>query len=149
MDKTLNLSLIYGVIGLLLGIILTIIVVNGQMYGTMRMMGMGGAANSMMQIRDSNNRMGMDMSMNDMSNRLQGKTGDDFDKTFIAGMIIHHEGAINMANEAKVDAKHQEIKNLAEVIITAQAREISDMKGWYKAWYGVDVPSYYGTMMGR
>ncbi len=137
-QNTSNQNLLYGVIGLLLGIVLTILVVNNQMYGMMRMMGMGGAASSMMQMHD-NDRTGMNMSMNAMNDELADKTGDDFDKAFITQMVTHHQGAIIMASEAKQKANHQEIKDLANAIITAQQKEIDEMKGWYKNWYGTDL----------
>jgi uncharacterized protein (DUF305 family) len=46
-----------------------------------------------------------------------------------------------MANAAKTSAKHQEIKDLANNIVTAQQKEIDEMKGWYKSWYGADAPT--------
>ena len=50
-------------------------------------------------------------------------------------MIVHHEGAVEMANLALTSAKHQEIKDLAKAIISAQNTEIASMKGWLKTWY--------------
>lgn len=70
-----------------------------------------------------------------MGMHLNGLTGDDFDKEFIREMIVHHEGAIDMANAALKNAKHDEIKNLANAIIISQSKEIVDMKSWYQAWY--------------
>jgi hypothetical protein len=90
---------------------------------------------------DSNgmNHMGMDgdamsMSMDDMSAMLKGKTGDAFDKAFIEGMIPHHQGAIDMAKAAQQSAKHEEIKRMADAIISAQQREIDQMNQWMKDW---------------
>jgi hypothetical protein len=74
------------------------------------------------------------MTMDDMIDDLQGKTGDDFDAAFIEGMIVHHEGAIDMAKQAQVSAKHAEIKAMAEGIITAQQKEIDQMTQWEKDW---------------
>lgn len=74
------------------------------------------------------------MSMDDMMAELEGKTGDDFDKAFIEMMIPHHEGAIEMARAAQRSAKHQEIKDMAEDIISAQQSEIDMMRGWQQAW---------------
>ncbi len=76
----------------------------------------------------------MSMSMNDMDAMLQGKTGDDFDKAFLEGMIPHHQGAINMAKLARQNAKHSEIKQMADAIISAQQLEIDQMNGWMQAW---------------
>ena len=52
--------------------------------------------------------------------------GEDYDRLFIANMIAHHQGAVDMANLALKNAKHQEIKDLATAIVTAQTTEILD-----------------------
>ena len=74
------------------------------------------------------------MSMNDMNKELEGLSGDDYDKAFIEMMIAHHEGAVDMAELIPSRAKHDEIKSLGEAIITAQTKEIADMKQWQKDW---------------
>lgn len=76
----------------------------------------------------------MNMSMNGMSEALEGKTGDAFDEAFIRMMIPHHQGAIDMAVAAKRSAGHQEIKDMADEIIEAQQREIDMMNGWLQSW---------------
>jgi uncharacterized protein (DUF305 family) len=77
----------------------------------------------------------MSAMMANMNAGLQGKTGDAFDQEFIAEMIVHHQGAIDMAKLALTNAKHQEIKDLANAIISAQTKEITQMKQWQKSWY--------------
>ncbi|MDB4978453.1 MAG: uncharacterized protein JWM56_639 [Candidatus Peribacteria bacterium] len=74
------------------------------------------------------------MTMNQMTQVLQGKTGNAFDKAFIDAMIVHHNGAIAMAKLAQRDAGHEEIKRLAGDIIAAQQKEINQMKEWQKEW---------------
>ena len=128
-------SILYGVIGLLAGAIIAgfgaTYAVNNNHQGMMNMMGMHSNTNSQGMMDDS------DMSMSDMTSSLKGKTGDDFDKAFISGMIAHHQGAIDMANLAKQNAKHDEIKNLADDIVAAQTKEITEMKSWQTQWnYG-------------
>jgi uncharacterized protein (DUF305 family) len=73
--------------------------------------------------------------MANMNAGLQGKTGDTFDQEFLAEMIVHHQGAIDMAKLALTNAKHQEIKDLAQAIISAQTKEINEMRQWQKSWY--------------
>lgn len=75
-----------------------------------------------------------DMTMDDMTKELSGKIGDDFDKSFIEMMIVHHQGAIDMATAALQSAKHDEIKRMARDIISAQQSEIDMMKQWEKDW---------------
>lgn len=90
------------------------------------------------------------MSMDDMTADLKGRTGDDFDKAYIADMIAHHEGAVAMAKLSANNAKHDEIKTLSLAIIKAQEKEISDMKQWQMNWgysssdsmSGMDHPSH-------
>jgi len=79
---------------------------------------------------------GMQAEMDSMMAGLAGKTGDDFDKAFLAEMIMHHKGAVDMAEAALQNAKHDEIKQMADAIISAQTNEINQMKSWQEAWYG-------------
>ena len=78
---------------------------------------------------------GMAGMMKGMMMGLEGKTGDEFDKAFLSEMIMHHEGAVEMAQAALANAKHQEIKDLAKNIISAQNKEIADMQKWSTDWY--------------
>lgn len=77
---------------------------------------------------------GMGMSMNGMTMMLNGKTGDDFDAAFLTMMVPHHQGAIDMAEAALTNAKHDEVKNLARDIIKSQQAEIDQMNLWMKNW---------------
>jgi len=77
------------------------------------------------------------MSMSEVTGSLQSKTGDDFDQAFIVNMIEHHQSAVDMAELSASNAKHQEIKDLSNDIISAQNKEISDMRQWQADWgYG-------------
>lgn len=79
----------------------------------------------------------MSDAMSGMTAGLAGKTRDEFDRAFINEMIVHHEGAVAMAEQALRLAKHDEIKQMAQEIIAAQTREINTMRGWLQSWYGV------------
>src|SRR3989344_4810684 len=130
-------SILFGIIGLLLGIVLALLfvrsAVNDNMTGMMRMMGirqnqeMMGAREEMMMDHEG-------LGMQDMVEALKGKTGDEFDETFVELMIEHHQGAIDMAILVGANAKHQEVKDLAEDIIFAQTQEIETMRKWQKDW---------------
>ena len=61
-------------------------------------------------------------------------SNEDYDRLFLANMIAHHQGAVDMANLALKNAKHQEIKVLASAIVSAQTTEIADMISWQKSW---------------
>ena len=75
-----------------------------------------------------------EISMSEMTASLKNKQGDDYDKAFIAHMVDHHEGAIEMAKLSASRAKHDEIKQLSQAIIAAQAKEIAEMKQWQSRW---------------
>lgn len=122
-------SIGFGIAGLVLGVILAGYAANTNNQAMMNTMGMGRAHDMMNGV-----------TMGGMVGALKGESGDDFDKTFIAMMIPHHEGAVEMAELAKKSAKHDEIKKMADDIISAQNREIEQMKGWYKDWYNTQVP---------
>jgi len=64
------------------------------------------------------------------------------DAHFIVMMIPHHQGAIAMSELALTRARRPEIKALAQRIIASQSREITQMRQWYRQWYGSDVPSW-------
>jgi uncharacterized protein (DUF305 family) len=52
----------------------------------------------------------------------------EVDARFAEMMIPHHEGAIAMAEAAKDRGQHDEIRDLADAIISAQQREIQIMR---------------------
>lgn len=112
-------NLVYGLVGILVGIILAVLFVPawGGMMGYRSMMGIG------------NNNM----------------VAGSMDAHFIEQMIPHHEDAITMAGLALQKAQHPEIKQLAQDINRTQGEEIQKMKDWYKAWYGKDVPDLFAS----
>ena len=64
------------------------------------------------------------------------ESADDVDRAFAAAMIPHHEGAIRMAKLARKHGQHQEIRALAEEIISAQEREIEILEPHAGAHHG-------------
>ncbi len=74
--------------------------------------------------------------MNDMIIKKLGQKDADYEGRFIDMMIAHHEGAIKMAEDAQSKATHPEIKRMAQNIIGAQKKDITQMEGWRKQWYG-------------
>lgn len=71
--------------------------------------------------------------MHNMNAALEGKSGAEFDAAFLSEMIVHHQGAIEMAELALENASDPRITALAEAIITAQTAEIADMESWQSA----------------
>ena len=114
--------ILYGVIGLFVGILLTVFIasnaVNTGNRSMMQMMGMGGVR----------------------TGGAQNMMTANIDRHFIEQMIPHHEDAITMAELAQTRSQRPEIKELSKAIIESQSKEIDSMKSWYKTWFGEEVP---------
>lgn len=79
--------------------------------------------------------MTMESMMEDMMANLKGKTGTEFDKAFLSEMIMHHEGAVVMAQAVLTSSQRPELIQLAKNIISAQTTEIKMMEDWQKTWF--------------
>lgn len=56
------------------------------------------------------------------------------DVAFAQMMIIHHEGATDMAGLAQQTSSNGQVRELAERINAAQGPEINQMRGWLEEW---------------
>jgi len=77
--------------------------------------------------------------------KLQSLEGDDFDKAFIDEMVMHHQGAIDMAKLIETNASHNELKQLGRDIISAQSKEIDMMQTWQTDWGYKTMPQSHDT----
>lgn len=66
------------------------------------------------------------MSESDIS-ALEDASGADASRLFLEQMILHHEGAVDMARTALQDASNPEVLELAEQVIDDQTSEIGEM----------------------
>ena len=80
-----------------------------------------------------------------------GPSDAEFDLRFIDGMILHHQGAVDMAESALKNSQQDEVKQLAEAIVAAQQAEIDRMRQWRQAWYPniSEEPVMYDAAMGH
>ena len=120
MENTKNNVLVIGLLTLILGLVI------GYFVGTSRP--------TYQQIPISTSS-GMHGAMGGMMAGLEGKTGDALDLEFLDGMIIHHEGAVEMAQALLKGTKRPELIKLGNDIITAQTGEIQMMRQWRKTWF--------------
>ncbi|MEI6346023.1 MAG: DUF305 domain-containing protein [bacterium] len=83
----------------------------------------------------SDYRKDMHGAMGGMMSGLAGKTGADLEKSFLEEMIVHHEGAVEMAQTLLKGTKRPELVKLGNDIVAAQTGEIEMMQGWLKTWF--------------
>ena len=69
-----------------------------------------------------------DKMMMDMNRPMTGNADQDF----VAGMLPHHSGAVDMARVEIQYGKDPEMLRLAHGIVAAQEKEIAQMKAWQK-----------------
>lgn len=73
-------------------------------------------------------------------------SGDAFDRAWLHQMVMHHAMAVMMAQPVAANAPHEELRALADAIIADQTREIDQMRGWLREWYGVTMPDPIAMM---
>ncbi len=121
-------SIIYGIVGLLVGSVLTVAITSniskGRSAGVKPMMGA-------------------------LGDNQQVTNSSLIDAHFIEQMIPHHEDAITMAKLALERSERDEIRSLSQNIIDGQSREIDEMKSWYKDWFGRELPENASVMSGH
>lgn len=66
------------------------------------------------------------------------------DTEFAQMMIVHHEGAVEMADLAVEQAQSEEVRTLAGNISAAQGPEIEEMTSWLQGWGEETSPAMGG-----
>ena len=74
-----------------------------------------------------------EVAMNKMMNDMAVKPTGDVDVDFVAMMVPHHQGAIDMAKVELQYGKDPMLKMMAQDIVTSQQKEMDEMKTWQKA----------------
>ena len=97
-----------------------------------------GSSSESAQEEESDNMQGMDhgemsgmegmdrasMSSEEAARQMVAPNGEYSDAAFVDSMVAHHEGAVEMAQVALENAEHEEIRTLAQDIVSAQRAEI-------------------------
>jgi uncharacterized protein (DUF305 family) len=73
--------------------------------------------------------------MDEMMLGFRGKSGAQFEEAFLRGMIVHHLGAIEMAEQLLEETERPELLEMANAIIDAQTTEVNMMRGWLETWF--------------
>lgn len=60
---------------------------------------------------------------------LRAATGAAFDTQWLTMMIDHHKGAVTMAQQVLATTNSQDVRTLAQAIVTSQQAEITTMQG--------------------
>ena len=69
-----------------------------------------------------------DAAMNKMMTDMEIKSSGDVDRDFVAMMIPHHQGAIDMAQAELRYGRNEQLRRLAQEIIVSQSQEIAAMR---------------------
>jgi uncharacterized protein (DUF305 family) len=84
---------------------------------------------------ESNDMPGMmDVGQMRRMNQLMVGGGLAFDQMWVRMMILHHEGAIEMAQDQRADGEHPDVIALAEAIEQSQTAEIAEMEQMLDDW---------------
>jgi uncharacterized protein (DUF305 family) len=67
-------------------------------------------------------------------NKLRQSEGQKFDLLFSELMIEHHRGGVQMARAEVQNGKSEKVRQLAQVMIDVQQREIEKMETWREEW---------------
>lgn len=65
-----------------------------------------------------------------MHTKMAAASGGTVDQAYVAKMIAHHEGAVDMAQVALARSEDPEIRRMAQAVVDTQTREIAEMKAW-------------------
>lgn len=71
--------------------------------------------------------------VNDRMHEGMAEIPADADVAFMAGMLAHHKGAVEMSQVALEYATDEQARDLAARVFAAQKEEIAEMEAWLKA----------------
>ena len=91
---------------------------------------------------------GQGMPMNGM---YLGPDDEEFELRFLDAMILHHQGAVEMAEDTLEKSQQPEIRQLSQEIIETQSDDIAQMQAWRSQWYAEapEAPQMYDAQMSQ
>ena len=135
-----NNVLIVGLLSLLIGLFVGYNLAPGWMMDTDTMIEMHEEMEEVMGHEEDEIISGdgmMQHVMEEMMLDFRGKTGEEYEEAFLKGMIVHHLGAVMMAEELLEQTDRPELVQMANDIIKVQSEEIEMMKGWLSEWFNL------------
>jgi len=138
-------AIIYGLVGVILGLVVGYLIgINaasgaGWMHGSAFMHDDGHTHNELGEHMYENDIIrqdgAMQHAMDEMMLGFRGKTGASYEETFLRGMIVHHLGAIAMAEELLEQTDRSELLEFGSDIISHQQQEVGQMQLWLEEWF--------------
>lgn len=107
------------------------------------------ARSSTASLQPSNSHHMMHGMMQD--DAMMMNTGVTSERSFIEQMIPHHQEAVDTSLYLLSHTQDPDLKVFLNKVISAQTKEISDMKVWHQDWYAtpsIDTSSYEPMMAG-
>ena len=133
-----NQAIVIGLLALIVGLLL------GYFFGTNTMPHQGSLRGESVSQEMGGHMYGdeiidndgaMQHAMDEMMLGFRGLEGEAYEEMFLRGMIVHHIGAINMAEELLEQTDRPELTELANNIILSQSNEVEMMRGWLEEWF--------------
>lgn len=88
-------------------------------------------SSSPVEQKSAGNEDGLKKPMELMEDEMkQMQMSNDPDKDFVTMMIRHHESAVEMAKSEIANGHHDEIKQMAQQMITSQTNKIQEFQKW-------------------
>lgn len=84
---------------------------------------------------DMSNMSGQGMSEADWMKSAPDAEKQPYDLQFIDAMIVHHQGAVKMAQMVLGKTHRDELKGFAQKTIDDQTKEIAQLTNWRNEWY--------------
>lgn len=72
-----------------------------------------------------------------MAQLASEQTATGFEKRFIAEMVKHHQEAVELSELAQ--SRGEKVKAMAKDMADMQGKEIAQLRGWYKEWFGEEL----------